>query len=162
MALIAVFSLGFKHSLELSDEQIKARLNVIPEVKAYQAKAAEYHLQPEELLERQGSGVYMTYIAVNQHQFDDGDPTTLRDLTKAKELRLYVTLDRVRGHNIESLCVQNYPNDLQMRFFKSTVEDIKNTECLELSDPSEDSTLDDVTRPWVGIRHYPDPAPKSY
>jgi hypothetical protein len=137
IALIVVLSGIFKPSLDLSDEQIKARLKIIPEIKAFQAKAAEYHVQPTEITEeRDRNSVYMLYVAVNQHYYEDGDPDVFKNLTIAKELRLYVALHSAGDYNMRLKCVKNYPVDGQIQDLNATVDEIRNTKCLELGDLS--------------------------
>jgi hypothetical protein len=136
-ALILILSSTFKPSLELSDEQFKARLKIIPEVKAFQVKAAEYHIQPTEIMEeRDENSMYMLYVSVNQYHYNEGDPTTLKGLTIAKELRLHVGLHSNGDRSIQWKCVKNYPNDLQVQDLNATLKEIRNSTCLELGDIS--------------------------
>lgn len=146
IALIAVFAWNYHPAHRWSNQEIIEYAHTLDEVQAFYETASSYHLQPTEQIRSEGNVAYADYAVTNTYRSDDGDPTTLEDLTASNELRLRITMGSSGDIVTELVCNQDPSLRINVIVFHATSENIRNSDCLEF-DNDVDSGMDSVTEP---------------
>ena len=123
IALIVIFSsMAAKPSFSMSDEEIRVKLMTVPEVQAFEEKAAFERLTPTEEIRHEGNTILVEYSIQHTFQNSDGNP----DFGYTKELSLFAKIDSFGRTHFEIQCGGGIST-----IWTPTVSDIKTTTCLE-------------------------------
>jgi len=95
--------MSVKPSSSMSDDEIRAKLMMLPEVQAFYEKAFYETVQPSEEILRQGNSIYVAYQFGRTWNFGNDPTCNCDDITK--ELRLVVKVDSFGKTSMQLECL---------------------------------------------------------